>query len=102
MEKVINETLLRTPRDEWYHRLAEPTSYSICHLTDAFIQSDLQSCVHTLYVCVALGIKPTTLGVASAMLDRLSHMGPLAATGVTEGVRQLHCSLCAFKQRGLS
>jgi hypothetical protein len=28
---------------------------NICHLADAFIQSDLQSCVHTFYVWVVQG-----------------------------------------------
>jgi hypothetical protein len=32
---------------------------NICHLADAFIQSDLQSCVHTFYVWVVPGIEPT-------------------------------------------
>ena len=31
---------------------------NICHLADAFIQSDLQSCVHTFYVWVVPGIEP--------------------------------------------
>nr|XP_046220564.1 uncharacterized protein LOC124045308 isoform X2 [Oncorhynchus gorbuscha]XP_046220565.1 uncharacterized protein LOC124045308 isoform X2 [Oncorhynchus gorbuscha] len=36
---------------------------NICHLADAFIQSDLQSCVHTFYVWVVPGFEPITLAL---------------------------------------
>jgi hypothetical protein len=38
--------LVSTKRWGWNKTLP----YNVCHLADAFIQSDLQSCVHTFYV----------------------------------------------------
>jgi hypothetical protein len=42
---------------------------NICRLADAFIQSDLQSCVHTFYVWVVPGIEPTTLALQAHVLE---------------------------------
>ena len=49
---------------------------NICHLADAFIQSDLQSCVHTFYVWVVPGIEPTTLALQAPCSTNWATEGP--------------------------
>ena len=56
--------ILCPQRTRWPVLIAYPhNNNNICHLADAFIQSDLHSCVHTFYVWVVPGIEPTTLAL---------------------------------------
>jgi hypothetical protein len=48
---VIAEILVEDSRGV-YRGQVNNNNNNICHLADAFIQSDLQSCVHTFYVWV--------------------------------------------------
>ena len=62
---------------DWAERELYFLSGNICHLADAFIQSDLQSCVHTFYVWVVPGIEPTTLALQAPCSTNWATEGPL-------------------------
>lgn len=65
--------------------------YNRRDLAAELIQRDLQSCVHTVYMRVVPGIKPTT----SAMLYQLSYKGPWRRRDRDGGERHLGI-LCLF------
>ena len=60
----------------WRTSLWGNNNNNICHLADAFIQSDLQSCVHTFYIWVVPGIEPTTLALQAPCSTNWATEGP--------------------------
>lgn len=78
LNSLLNSELVRTwltitwPTSvHYYHPQITHTHVwdNRCHLAEAFIQSDVQSCVHTFFIWVApVGNKPPDPGGASTML----------------------------------
>lgn len=58
---LVSTHVSRDVKEEEITQPKDPNT--ICYLEDTFIQNDLQSCMHSVYVSAALRIEPTTLVV---------------------------------------